>query len=230
MTPLSNTSVNITEQMSNCNNQNPDYDSEQRIFEAAQTLFLQKGLSETTMQEIADQAGISRTSLHYYFRNKDKLFANIFEHALNNLLPQINETIKKDIPLVDKIIEITHNYIDLLHDNDQLPGFMVIEIRRNPKALIDFVLARSQQIDFSAIKKQMNDEVADGIIRSFDISQMVVTIVGLCVFPFVCKPLLSNVFEALADPAFDSFVADRKQVIAEMITHWLVINPDNEKK
>ena len=40
-------------------------DTEQRIFNAAQTLFLQKGLSDTTMQDIADKAAAAATRPEY---------------------------------------------------------------------------------------------------------------------------------------------------------------------
>ena len=47
---------------------------EQRIIETAQQLFIEKGFTETSMSDIAHTVGINRTTLHYYFRTKDKMF------------------------------------------------------------------------------------------------------------------------------------------------------------
>lgn len=101
---------------------------------------------------------------------------------------------------------------------------MVMEMRRNPQTIINFVLKKWTTIDFSAINKQMEEEVSAGKIRRFDVSQMVVTLIGLCAFPFICKPTLDTVFNAIgSETTFDTFVAERKKVIAEMLTNWLVI-------
>jgi TetR/AcrR family transcriptional regulator len=199
-----------------------EFDTEKRIFEAAQLVFLQKGLVNTTMQDIASKAGISRTSLHYYFRNKDTLFESILSMAMDNMMPKINQTITKDIPLVEKIIEFAYNYLDLLHDNDQLPGFMASEIRRNPDKVIGFIIKNSTTINFDIIEKQMEEEVKAGKVRPFKLSQLVVTVAGLCIFPFICKPVLENVLESDGSN-FDSFIIERRKVIAEIITNWLYL-------
>jgi len=45
-------------------------DSEVKIIEAAKQVFLEKGLENAKMRDIADTAGISRTALNYYYRTK----------------------------------------------------------------------------------------------------------------------------------------------------------------
>lgn len=197
-------------------------DTEQRIFNAAQRLFLQKGLSETTMQDIADLAGISRTSLHYYFRSKDRLFEKSLNNLIRNIMPRIDSTLAKDISLRDKIVEIATSYIEQLRGNELLPGFLIMELRRDPQEIIRFVFSEWTTIDFQSIKNQMDREVEAGLIRRFDISQMVVTIMGLCTFPFICEPILSDVFKALGGhQTFDNFITERKIIVNQMLSLWL---------
>ncbi len=196
---------------------------EQRIHSAAQSVFLRKGLAETTMQDIANEAGISRTSLHYYFRNKDKLFETFFTEAINNTIPKINETINKSIPLTEKIVEIANNYLDLLHLNEQLPGFVATEIQRDPTAIIEFIKEKSQVINFTSVREQINQEVAEGKIRPFEISQLVLCVASLCLFPFICRPIIDTFLLTEKQETFDSFIEDRKKVVGEMITQWLAV-------
>ena len=205
-------------------NQTPpnEQNTEQRIFNAAQMLFLKKGLTDTTMQDIADMAGISRTALHCYFRNKESLFEKSLNKLIENILPDIDKTLKKDISLTEKICEISCKYIDQLSNNELLPGFMIMELRRNPKEIISFVFNEWTTIDFSSIKQQMEKEVEEGKIRRFDISQMVINIMGLCVFPFICEPILKDVFTTLGNrETFEHFIEKRKQLVSEMLTLWL---------
>ncbi|MCX6271040.1 MAG: helix-turn-helix domain containing protein, partial [Bacteroidetes bacterium] len=48
--------------------------TEEHILQAARKVFARKGLDGARMQEIADEAGINKALLHYYFRSKDNLF------------------------------------------------------------------------------------------------------------------------------------------------------------
>ena len=49
-------------------------DIEHRILDAAREVFIRKGYDSATMGDIALLAGMSRTSVNYYFRNKERLF------------------------------------------------------------------------------------------------------------------------------------------------------------
>ena len=55
------------------------------------------------MQEIADEAGINKALLHYYFRSKDKLFEAVFKEALFKLMPNLLDLMKKDLALFEKM-------------------------------------------------------------------------------------------------------------------------------
>ncbi len=198
-------------------------DTERKIFITAQTVFLEKGLADTTMQDIAEKAGISRTSLHYYYRNKEKLFDAILGNTLDIIFPKINETIQKDISLTEKIIEIAHNYLDVLSCNEQLPGFMVLEMRRDSSKVIEFIIRKSLTIDLYPLEIQMQKEVSEGKIRPVDWYQLGVTIISLCAFPYIAKPVLTSFLGIENKTNFDDFITKRKESIADIIRRWLII-------
>ena len=77
--------------------------TEERIKEAARTVFMRKGYDGARMQEIADEAGINKALLHYYFRSKNKLFGEIFNDAFNQLVPRIGEIIGSVLPVRQKL-------------------------------------------------------------------------------------------------------------------------------
>lgn len=62
--------------------------AEQKILTAARNVFIRKGFAGARMQEIADEAGINKALLHYYFRSKEKLFEVIFKESFGKLLPK----------------------------------------------------------------------------------------------------------------------------------------------
>ena len=59
-----------------------DTSTEEKILDAAKEVFMKYGLYGARMQDIADTAKINKALLHYYFRNKEKLFDKVFEGAL----------------------------------------------------------------------------------------------------------------------------------------------------
>lgn len=64
--------------------------TEEKILNAAIRVFQKKGMAGSRMQEIADEANINKAMLHYYFRNKQRLFEAVFAQAFSKLAPQLN--------------------------------------------------------------------------------------------------------------------------------------------
>ena len=78
-------------------------ETEQKILDAAKQVFLVKGLAGARMQEIADEAGINKALLHYYFRSKEKLFEKILNEAFTNIIPNIITIFTSNLPFFEKI-------------------------------------------------------------------------------------------------------------------------------
>ena len=55
------------------------------------------------MQEIADEAGINKALLHYYFRSKEKLFDRIFMEVFRTISTGIGGFISEEIPFSKKL-------------------------------------------------------------------------------------------------------------------------------
>ncbi|MDR0737682.1 MAG: TetR/AcrR family transcriptional regulator, partial [Prevotellaceae bacterium] len=64
-----------------------ELNTEKTIMEAAEKVFLQKGLKGATTQEIAAEAGVNKALLHYYFRSKESLYLAIFVNLVKTKVP-----------------------------------------------------------------------------------------------------------------------------------------------
>ena len=111
--------------------------TEEKILAAAKKVFLSKGMAGARMQDIADEAGINKALLHYYFRNKEKLFEVIFAAAAQQLFPTINSIFESDIPLFEKIEKFCEEYITVMIENPYLPLFVLYEMSNDPKFLMN---------------------------------------------------------------------------------------------
>ncbi|RJQ54977.1 MAG: TetR/AcrR family transcriptional regulator [Actinobacteria bacterium] len=63
-------------------------ETKKQIAESAARLFAEKGFSEVTMQEIADEARIGKGTLYYHVRGKEELALLVLETAASQLLPK----------------------------------------------------------------------------------------------------------------------------------------------
>ena len=63
---------------------------EQKILDAAKKVFETQGYTGARMQQIADEAGISKASLHYYFRSKENLFERIFDETMSDFMELVS--------------------------------------------------------------------------------------------------------------------------------------------
>ena len=189
-------------------------DSEERILEAAKQVFVKKGMDGAVLQDIADAAQISRTSLHYYFRSKEKLFAAVLEDLLNHILPQFEKIILEDIPFEDKVAQFVEEYLDLLMVNPYLPNFIMNELNKNPERMIK----RLSTFGFFSLsaRERFKHELGQ-INQDVPADQFVMNLISLCVFPFIAKPIVKAFYINGKPDAFDRFIEERKKQIITML-------------
>ena len=190
-------------------------DPEEQILEAAKEVFQQKGMDGARMQEIADQAGINKAMLHYYYRSKQLLFEAVFSNAFALLAPQLNKILNDDSSIEEKVRNFSFNYISFISKHPYLPNFIIQEMNRNPK----FFEKIQQNAAFPTLEKfnaQVALEVEQGILRPIDGNQLFMHILSLNIFPFIASPLIQG-FLRIDDKEFKKVVEARKTEVAEFI-------------
>src|SRR5210317_760155 len=110
-------------------------DTEQKIIASAEKLFYRKGKAGTSMQDIADDAGINRTLLNYYFRSKDQLFEAVFRNAMASFVPNLAEMLRSDISFTEYLPRLIETIIDTMLENPQIPIFVLQELSSNPERM-----------------------------------------------------------------------------------------------
>lgn len=190
--------------------------TEEKIYEAARTIFIQKGMEGARMQEIADAAEINKALLHYYFRSKENLFKGVFKDIFSKFLLKTQESIKSDISDKEKIIGLIDSYIELIHANPYVPQFIINEINRDPKVLKDLMFETG--IEPQEILKIFVNQ-AEKI--NMDPRHIIVSILGMVIFPVAAKPLMQMVYFDNDQQKYQNFLDERKNVIKQMIINFL---------
>jgi TetR/AcrR family transcriptional regulator len=192
-----------------------DDTTEQRILAAAKKIFLSKGLDGARMQDIADEAGINKAMLHYYFRSKDKLFETIFEEVAANFLPRITEIFESDKSLFKKIEAFCEAYIEKVSQTPYLPVFVLHEANKQPEILVKKMFG-SKKPPIHLFAKQVEEEIKKGIIKPIHPLQLFLNMLSMCVFPFMAKPMLEHTV-GISKKQFDTLIEERKKLVPEFI-------------
>jgi len=195
--------------------------TEEKILSAAQSVFIQKGMDGARMQEIANEAGINKALLHYYFRSKQKLFEAIFTTVFRQVFPNIKMLVQSEKPIAEKLTLFIDSYIGVLLKNPYLPSFILKEINRDPEFLASVI--RKQGINPGDIFKMLEKEIADGNIREIDPRELMLNILALSIFPIAAKPLMQIMFFENNKKAYKSFLEKRKTTVKEFVLNSIII-------
>lgn len=195
--------------------ESPDRSTEKKILEAAKIIFLEKGFDGARMQEIADEAGINKALLHYYFRSKEKLFDAIFQEAFQQFIPKIAEIMMTDKPLFEKLEFFIDTYLTMLSNNPHLPSFVLHEINRNPEKLVN--IFKNFGIKPEYLGMAIAKEVEAGNIKPVQPIHLIVNILGMCLFPFIAKPIIKGFLFSNNDKMFSEFLSERKKEIKQFV-------------
>lgn len=193
----------------------PDKDTEKRILDSARKIFHKKGLAGARMQEIADDAGINKAMLHYYYRNKEKLFSAVFQEAAERIFPEVSKILGSELPLFEKIKMLIENYIGMLKQNMYLPIFILHEIQQDPSRLVNIIMEDESKA-FMKFFQDIEKAKAEGIIINIDIKTVIVNILSLCIFPVAAKPVIAGIFNMQENEYMD-YLESRKKSVTEFV-------------
>ncbi|MFV0477941.1 MAG: TetR/AcrR family transcriptional regulator [Parahaliea sp.] len=95
-----------------------DPDKGAAILKAAKALFLSGGFSGTSMDAIAQQAGVSKLTVYSHFCDKETLFSTVIESECSKLISEPIFELNPELPLRTTLIGIGRAFLALLSRQD----------------------------------------------------------------------------------------------------------------
>ncbi len=194
--------------------------TKEKIIQAAHDVFILKGMDGARMQEIADEAGINKALLHYYFHSKEQLFKEVFYGILSKLIPGLILIFKGEGSLPDKIEAVVAEYDSFMFRNPFLPQFVIREINRDPDQLSGFMSDKG--LDFELVEKMINKAVEAGTIRQITFPHLFANLIGMIVMPYIGRPLFQRKLFKNDPVKYDEFLRERRVVITYFIKQAMI--------
>jgi AcrR family transcriptional regulator len=111
------------------------------ILDAAESRIKDKGIEETTMDEIARQADVSKGTLYLYFKNKQELLLGLHNRALSQLVERSISVLSEDKTGLQLLRRIGEEFVDF---NTQNFFYMEIFLRYESLLLDDASLQNDE--------------------------------------------------------------------------------------
>ncbi|MGK6340819.1 TetR/AcrR family transcriptional regulator [Chryseobacterium sp. DT-3] len=185
--------------------------TQELIKETAKNLFFVKGKFDATTQEIADEAGVNRTLINYYFRSRDNLIQIIFDEAQRVEQEKSKIIQNADLPFKIKISKFIEGSLSTSLQYPYLETYIVSQINKGN--------CHQREIEEDVLEtlyKDIEKEMELGNIEKMAPVQFILNMVSLLVFPSAIRPLfMENLM--ISDEEYDKIISERKEIIINML-------------
>lgn len=198
--------------------------SRDKILDAAEGLFAKRGYAGIGLREVAETVGLGKSSLFHHFKNKPQLYAAVAARILTRIEDRLMRTLAAGGDPTARLERWLDELIDVLAENptyarlllrslfedDDLPGNTPEEEQ------CDHAIASMM----GSVSTLLREGMSAGLIRATSVRHLLLTLVGVAVFPFASGEFGE---EVLGKDLFDAAeVRRRKRELRELLRFGLM--------
>jgi len=206
---------------------NKDISTEQKIKEAARSVFISKGFSGCSTREIAKAAGMNVALVNYYFRSKSQLFQLIFNAAMDDFTNTMVEVFGRDLSLPEKMRILIEKEYEFLSRHPELPAFVIQETNRESSISNDNA-GFFEKISKTGIFEQCIEAQQKGEMREIGIFNMTLLILSNCHYPFMSRNMMKGMLKIDDSQLFPNIEEHKKHVSELLIAYLFPKNSTND--
>jgi AcrR family transcriptional regulator len=180
------------------NNNGPNaktLDARERLLETAIGMFAQKGYAGTSVREIAEQAGVSKPVLYYYFKSKEGLFLAILEMAEDLQKQLLAEVLNSQGTVMDRLLMLYRRVYEEVEAHPSFYKMIHGLIFGPPQGAPDYDFTRYHRHMIDAIRKIYNTGLAVGEVKKIDaddVAYLVLSLIDFCLHVDQVQPQTSD--------------------------------------
>lgn len=194
-------------------------DIQEEILKAAINVFIAKGKSGARMQEIADEAGVNKMLLHYYYRNKDLLFQEVLKSVITELYHSVMEISDHQATFKDTILIFIERHFEFLYEKRDILQFLFWEVSRGGKDNIEIVKETYRKIGgnpLDTLIKKAREAIKNGEIKEVDPLNLIFNLFSLDISFFFALPFI-QLYSELNKTEVDNLLENRKKEIFRLL-------------
>ncbi|GAB1469047.1 hypothetical protein MASR2M64_18220 [Candidatus Cloacimonadota bacterium] len=192
------------------------HNAEDRLLAAAIEVFCNRGYAAARTQEIADQAGISKASLHYYYRSKELLFRKAVQQVFSQIIKYVTSNINEESSIERFVQKLVDDIYEMFLLNRKQAIFVFTEMIKHEELLDEIVNGIDRTALLEGVMRKFQTERAAGKIKDIEPVDLLVNIISMCVYPIMAEPLLKRVL-SLSDNEYKALLLRRKQMTIDFV-------------
>jgi len=141
-----------------------------KIISVARKLFLKKGYRQTTIRDICRASKLSNGTVYFYFKNKDAIYAHIYEECFQFLIDMMEQSLSHDMPPFEQIETVLKTYLKYFIEHREMWEMLDISYRRLslPRELIrrfDGMVETAYSFVHRAVQSYLDEK---GLAKRYD--------------------------------------------------------------
>jgi len=175
----------------------------ERLVDAARELFTRRGFGEVPVREIAREAGVTPAMIAYYFGDKQGLYEAMLASVFDTLLARVKELAAQSPSSTAPVEAFIRLYVGTIAAQPWLPALLLREVIATDSGVRARFIERFASRAAALIPGLLAAEIAGGALRAdLDPKQAVLSLIGMCAFPFLAHPITGKVLGYELDADF----------------------------
>ncbi|NGP90210.1 TetR/AcrR family transcriptional regulator [Fodinibius halophilus] len=197
-----------------------EMDTRTEIIEAARAEFFTHGYEGARLQKIADQIGVTKAMIHYYFNTKKELFERVFTQSIRDIFGGLGDVLDQDLPLFKKIEELVEACLQQAKAYPEVLTFVVTESSRKPEWLQP-IFDEQVQLELGDFEDELEEAASNYQIASVDAHHLLLNIFSLCYYPVLSDTINRSLLKESMHSDNGKANIDRKGIVLDTILNWL---------
>ena len=183
-------------------------DARDVLVRTAAGLFARQGFEGTTLREVALGADVTPAMVAYYFKDKSGLLEAVVRRSLGVLLGVVEASVAEHEPGAF-VASLVPRYLSALSEEPWIPQVLIREVISRESPLRQIFIDDFARHAAAAVPAKIMEEIATGSLRDdLDPRFLVLSLLGMCLFPFISQPVLGPLLGFETDEAFGRAYGD----------------------
>ena len=201
--------------------------SKQRILDAAEAEFAEKGFYGARVDEIALKADINKRMIYAYYTDKENLYKQVLIRVYKRMECVEEELVSQNLSGTELIRRIIEAYFDFLRDNQSFVNILMWENLNQAKYLREVESSYIERNTLDYFRKKLDEGIAQGVFsKKVDAGQTVISLITMCFANFSNQYTLSKMFGV--DLTGEALMEQRKQRTIQVMLAYLNDKNGNE--
>ena len=134
------------------------------ILEAAVKVFAEQGFSQSTISQIAREAGVADGTIYLYFKNKDDILVQFFTYKTRQVFARFKEEVDKADNTMDKLKNLIHRHLEEFQNDRNMAVVYRAETHQNSR-LAEAQIKEMSNMYLDIVSEIVEQGQEEGVIR-----------------------------------------------------------------